>query len=115
MFAKLSASYAGKVIALRGSLIKRGAECTEGECERTCCNTCTSVVTIGDADSGHYVRLVSAETPGLYLCRGDESLLCCQFQADGRQVVAQGALQVTTGVTPTVHQLFVTELCRPES
>lgn len=108
------AAHVGKQLALIGPLVKRGAECTEGACERTCCNTCTSVVTIGDADSGRYVHLVSAETPGLYLCRGDESLLCCQFEADGRQVVAQGAFEMTRGVTPPVYQLFVTELCAPE-
>lgn len=106
-------SRAGKPLALVGPLVKRGAECTEGECERTCCNTCVSVVTIGDPDSSRYVRLVSAETPGLYLCRGDESLLCCQFPTDGQTVVAQGTFQMTSGLSPPVYQLFANELCTP--
>ena len=111
LFADPAAATSASPSPLTGPLVKRGAECTEGECERTCCNTCVSVVTIGDADSGRYVHLVSPETPGLYLCRGDESLLCCQFKADGQTVVAQGTFQVTTGMTPPVYQLFATELC----
>ena len=108
------ADHAGRAIALRGPLIKSGSECTEGACERTCCNTCTSVVTLGDDEKRQYVRLASVETPGLYLCRGDESLVCCQYPTDGREVVARGEFMSTTNTTPVAYQLFVTELCRQE-
>jgi hypothetical protein len=106
-------AHADKAIAVEGPLIKNGAGCTEKACELTCCNTCTSIITLGDAGSDEHVRLESAATPGLYLCRGDESLVCCQVQAGGQTVIAQGTFQIAPNTTPPVYQLWVSELCAP--
>jgi len=105
--------YAGKVIALHGSLMKSGAGCTEMACEQTCCNRCTAIVTIGDPQTGRYVRLESRSDPGLYRCVGDESLVCCQADARGQDVVVRGTFQVAAGMTPAIYQLWATELCVP--
>jgi hypothetical protein len=104
-------AHADKTIAIEGPLIKNGAGCTEKACELTCCNTCTSLITIGDIGADEYVRLETATTPGLYLCRGDESIVCCQIEARGQTVIAQGTFQIAPGAAPPVYQLWVTELC----
>lgn len=110
---KSPAKYADTPITVRGPLLRSGAECTEVECELTCCNTCTSIITIGDAGSGQYVRLESASSPGLYVCRGDESMVCCQVEARGQEVLVQGTFQAAPNTSPPVYQLWVTELCAP--
>lgn len=107
--------YIGRPIAIRGPLIRSGAECTELACERTCCNTCTSIMAISNATGTDHIRLHSARKPGLFLCRGDESSVCCQFPTNRRQTIAQGTFQATIGIKPTVYQLFATELCTPST
>lgn len=103
--------HADRAIALRGPLVKSGAGCTEVECEQTCCNTCTSIITVGDPAAGASVRLESTSMPGQYLCRGDESLVCCAVEARGQDVLAQGTFQIAAGEDAPIYQLWVSDLC----
>lgn len=104
-------AHADKAIAVTGPLVKNGAGCTEKACELTCCNTCTAIITLGHAGADEHVRLESAAMPGQYVCRGDESMVCCPIEARGQTVIAQGTFQIAPGTTPPVYQLWVSELC----
>ncbi len=105
----------GKPVAVVGPL-NSGAGCTEMGCsdDNPCCNRCTGTAFLGQAGERGYTSLQLHDAAGepLIECKGDESLLCCEVEAKGQEVVVQGTL-VHTKSYPSGYALQDAVLCAP--
>jgi hypothetical protein len=114
----------GKKVAVRGPLDHSAGGCTEMGCVNTqCCNSCTGAVTLGSWDPQYKASLLLRSGSGdseagdaVYDCEGDESLVCCKYEAKGEEVVATGTLTNLNGGSPPDPRLYVlagATICRP--
>lgn len=105
--------YDGQTIAVRGPLNVGDGACTELGCSPGgCCNRCGTSLQLGPDErgpgSGERRAATSLQLFGTAACRGDESLVCCDVDAHGQDVVARGVLH---GGQP--WHLKPVELCTP--
>ncbi len=105
----------GRHINVRGNLNHGFGSCTQNTCLQGCCNTCRSSFILGTEeairyhDAEHRKRtLLLLDAPDLG-CRGDESVICCDVEAAGQEVIARGLLQSAT----TTYSLHEATLCTP--
>ncbi len=102
-------------VSVRGPLRLGNGFCTLVGCNGGCCNECRASFVLGaeadvrNQDSNHRRDTTILLFGARLGCRGDESLKCCEFEASGQEVVAQGTLQLH-------HRYVVIEeatLCTP--
>jgi hypothetical protein len=110
-------SLSGQTLSIAGPLHMGVTMCTKMFCgpERPCCNKCSAALVLAaQAPSsplgGQSVRL---EGDGMS-CPGDDTGVCCPYDADGQAVVASGTL-VSEGDAQRgwIHRLEGASLCRP--
>jgi hypothetical protein len=86
----------GQKLAVRGPL-HQSAGCTEKGCpdDYPCCNHCQGEISLGKVSSTYtYLSLKNSDAAvaETFKCGGDDTLVCCQYPADGEEVVVTGTL-----------------------
>lgn len=86
----------GQKLSVRGPL-HQSAGCTEKGCpdDYPCCNHCRGEISLGKVSSTYtYLSLKNSDAAVAesFVCQGDDTLVCCQYPADGEEVVVTGTL-----------------------
>ncbi|HEY3354581.1 MAG TPA: hypothetical protein VGQ83_15120 [Polyangia bacterium] len=105
----------GRKVAVRGPLTSSSA-CTEMACgSNACCNHCQGELVLGRPGAAGYTYLLlrHATDADRYRCRGDDSLVCCQLDARGQDVIARGTFARDRSSTANRPLLLDAELCVP--
>jgi hypothetical protein len=114
-----------RFISIRAPLVLSGGGVTEVGCfpSGACCNWADGELGFGQADHASWpeVHLWNHHEASRFMCRGDESAMCCGTIADGHDIIATGALrsyllQGGQWSAPSVAWfLDDVEICRPQS
>ena len=90
---------AGQTVSVQGRL-QAGAGCTEMACgvdraeTQSCCNHCQGAVAlVGEADASLRRLQLGVEGDADFVCRGDDSGVCCGTEVVGGDVVVTGTLR----------------------
>ncbi|MEO1268160.1 MAG: hypothetical protein AAFX99_08680 [Myxococcota bacterium] len=93
----------GQTASIVGPL-KSSASCTERGCpaDAPCCNRCSGGISLGPEGMGGgsgytHLTLVDTKNPKGFSCNGDETLVCCTYEAKGQTVVATGKIGTKDG------------------
>jgi hypothetical protein len=97
----------GAFVVVEGT-VRSHALCTALACRDECCNTCSGSIELHA--SGNVITLAAR---GRELrCSGDESMMCCDFEANGQRIIVRGTVseanpwrQTATITDPQVCQV----------
>lgn len=94
----------GRSVTILGSLRLSPPGCTLAFCrDNYCCNDCAAPLIVADG--------VEQPLPLNSWCTGDDSQLCCPYEARGQDVAVTGTLVVQHAAWPHGYGLEVTSVC----